>query len=404
MNLVSEPAMDWFSAVRSDIDAGVLAPIVRDSLGISDAMVAAFEVRPIDYTNVDPDRRLLARVTGDAAVGDRTLPWSLVLKAFRRPADPDSAAALEPTHYEYWEREPRFFESTMPASLGPGLRSVRCHGVERRGVGEVWVWLEDLAADREGHWGSETFQRVAEDLGRFAGTFVASRPVPRALWLADTWSVQVQYSFANPWIREPIMRALEGPPSTGLASANAFGTARDRAILHDAFLRQDLLLEAVDRLPRAICHNDTLATNLFPGQSASGQSETAAIDWALVGIGPAGGDLGQLVAGSACFFKASTDELDLLDRLSFEAYLGGMADAGANVPSADIRFASLVTVLAQWSAIVAYHLANALDPSEEEQVAAFWHRPAPEVVEQLTPLLAFLTRRAEETLELANRR
>jgi hypothetical protein len=403
MSLVSEPTLDWYSAVQADIDPTDLASVVRDALGSPDATVTSFDVRPIDYTNVDPDRRLLARVTGDAAVGDGKFPWSVVLKAFRHPVDPESSVD-EPTHYEYWEREPKFFDSAIPASLGPGLRSVRCHGVDRRSGGEVWLWLEDLKDESERHWLVDTFQRVAEDLGRFAGTFVAGRPVPRAPWLADTWSVQVQYSFTTPWMREPILRALDSPPSTNPATAKAFGSAPDRAILHDAFLRQDELLEAVDRLPRAICHNDTLATNLFPGRSASGQSETTAIDWALVGIGPAGGDLGQLVAGSACFFRASTDELDRLDRLTFDAYLAGMADVGANVNSADIRFASLVTVLAQWTAIVAYHLANAVDPSAEDLVVSFWHRPPREVVEQFTPLLAFLTRRAEEALELANDR
>ena len=403
MTLVSEPALDWFSTVRAQIDTALLAPVVRRSLGDSDAIVTAFEVRPIDYTNVDPDLRLLARVTGDTAVGGEKRPWSLVLKAFRRPAEPESSS-VEPTHYEYWEREPRFFESLIPADLGPGLRSVRSYGVDRRSESEVWLWLEDLPDSSEQRWSTQTFQRVAEDLGRFAGTFVAGRPLPRAPWFAHTWSVQVEYSLATPWMREPILRELEGPSSTRLASANTFGSAPDRAILLDAFMRQDALLTAVDQLPRTLCHNDTLATNLFPAQSASGRSETAAIDWALVGIGPAGGDLGQLVAGSACFFKASTDELDDLDRLTFDAYLAGMADVGAPANSADIRFASLVTVLSQWTAIVAYHLANAVDPSAEELVAEFWHRPAREVVEQFTPLLAFLTRRAEETLELANDR
>jgi hypothetical protein len=188
MNLVSEPPHDWLSRVRAQIDSSLLEPVVRDILDRPDATVTAFEVRPIDYTNVDPECRLLVRVTGNATVRDRTLSWSLVLKAFRSPAAAESGAD-EPTAYEYWEREPRFFESPIPTSLGPGLRSVRCHGVDRRSASEIWIWLEDLAAEREGPWDSAMFQGVAEDLGRFAGSFTAGKPVPRAPWLADTWAV-----------------------------------------------------------------------------------------------------------------------------------------------------------------------------------------------------------------------
>ena len=225
--------------------------------------------------------------------------------------------------------------------------------------------------------------------------------MPTDPWLADTRSVQEQYSIANPWMRAEILPVLDAPPSSSRAAASAFGSARDRSILRDAFSRQDGLLDAIEHLPRALCHNDTGAPNLFLQRSSVGSLETVAIDWAIVGIGPAGGDLGQLVAGSACFFRASTNRLDELDRLTFDAYLAGLAAAGSTITAPDVRLASLVTVLAQWTAIVAFHLSRALDPQHEEWVTSFWQRPPPEVAEQFTPLLAFLTRRAEETLRLA---
>ena len=392
---------DWFSTVIARLDRELLDPVVRDTLRRSAAAVLSFETRPVDYTNVDPDRRMLVHVTGEALDAGATVRWSLVLKAFRRPTDAASSVVDDPAHYEFWQREPAFFESGLWSEITDGIRAVRCHGIHRWPGDEVWLWLEDLTDAHETSWPDEAFDRAAYDLGRFAGSFVAGRPLPTEPWLADTRSVQEQYSIANPSMRAEILPTLDSLPSSGRATASAFGSARDRSILREAFRRQDSLLDGLERLPRALCHNDTGAPNLFLQRSGNGYLETVAIDWALVGIGPAGGDLGQLVAGSACYFRASTDRLDALDQQTFEAYLAGFVDAGATIKASDLRIASLVTMLAQWTAIVAIHLIRAVDPNDEEWVAAFWHRPAREVADQLTPLLAFLTRRADETLRLA---
>ena len=110
--------------------------------------------------------------------------------------------------------------------------------------------------------------------------------------------------------------------------------------------------------------------NLFACRAPDGSPETVAIDWALVGIGPVGADLGQLVAGSATFFRAPVDDLETLDRRCFEAYVSGLEEAAGVVPR-DVRLASLTTVLAQWTSIVAWHLVLALDPANDEWVEAF---------------------------------
>jgi hypothetical protein len=399
MPLVTGPETDWLTTLTARLDPALLEPVIRDVLHRADATVTDFDARPVDYTNVDPDRRLLVRITGGAVIDGGSARWSVVLKAFRRPTEEAPPNVDEPSHYDYWEREPKFFESGLWSEIGPGIRSVRCHGVRRWPDDEVWLWLEDLVDEHATHWPDDAFEHAAHDFGRFAGSFVAGRALPTEPWLADTRSVQAQYSIANPWMRAEILPVLDAPPSAGAAAA--FGSARDRFILRDAFRRQDALLQAIDRLPRALCHNDTGAPNLFVRRSGTGSTETVAIDWAIAGIGPAGGDLGQLVAGSACFFRTSTDRLDALDRLTTDAYRAGLADVGATISAADVRLASLVTVLAQWTAIVALHLGRALDPKDAEWVARFWRRPANDVVEQFTPLLAFLTRRAEETLRLA---
>ena len=66
----------------------------------------------------------------------------------------------------------------------------------------------------------------------------------------------------------------------------------------------------------------------------------------------------------------------------------------------NVRLAGFTTVLAQWTSIVTMHLVLALDSANDEWVEGFWHRPRSDVVEQFTPLLSFLARRANETVDL----
>jgi hypothetical protein len=398
MEAMTEGSGDWAASIRDELDPGTVEPAVRDLLGRPGATVAAFVARPVEYPNVSPAARQLVKVTGTARDGDEILPWSLVLKAFRHPEDPDHLVD-DPSHYEYWRREPLFFESGLSADLAPGLSAVPCHGVHWRTDDEVWIWLEELTDDHPEGWPPERFVLAAHHLGEFGGAYAAGRALPSAPWLASTRSIQVQYSIVNPAVRAPVLEALESPHRR---ARKAFGAQHGRQALRDAFLRQAAFLDTLDAAPRTLCHNDTMAANLFARQGAGGASETVAIDWALVGIGPLGGDLAQLVAGSACFFRAPVDDLDRLDRQTFEAYLEGVKEGGARVASSEVRLACLVTILCQWSAVVAFHLIQAVDPAEEAWVTEFWHRPPREVVAQFTPLLAFLGRRARETLELVD--
>jgi phosphotransferase family enzyme len=359
------------------------------------------DARSVEYPNVSPAARHLLKVSGTARGGGEMLDWSLVLKAYRRPDDPD-AAFDDPPHYDYWQREALFFESGLAANLPPGLRCVRGYGVDRKSAGEVWLWLESLSDDHPEGWPPSRFELAARHLGQFGGAYAAGRPLPSFPWLAATRSVQVQYSIAHPSIREPVLRALESPPAGSRSTPRPFGRERDRIALRDAFVKQEAFLETLDRVPRTLCHNDTMGANLFAQTTPDGASETVAIDWALVGVGPLGVDIAQLVAGSACFFRSGVDQLDELDRRTFDAYVDGVALTGAEIRGADVRRACLVTILCQWSAVVAFHLVMALDPAEEAWVTEFWHRPPRDVVEQFAPLLAFLTRRARETIELAD--
>ena len=312
---MTEGARDWSAAIREELGAATIEPAVRAMSGKPGAAVLTFDARQVEYPSVSPEARQLVRIEGTARDGLDEFPWSLVLKAFRHPEDPEPAVD-EPTHYEYWQREPLFFESALSTDLPLGLTAVRCHGVDRRSEDEIWIWLDRLIDEHRGAWPTDRFVHAAHDLGRFGGAYAAGRTLPSAPWLASTRSVQEQYSIVHSSIRTPVLHALEAQRGE---ERKAFGAKRERLALRDAFLRQGAFLEAIEAAPRTLCHNDTMVPNLFSRASSAGTSDTVAIDWALVGVGPLGGDVAQLVAGSACFFRAPVDDLDRRDRETFEA-------------------------------------------------------------------------------------
>ena len=121
---MTEGARDWSAAIREELGAATIEPAVRAMSGKPGAAVLTFDARQVEYPSVSPEARQLVRIEGTARDGLDEFPWSLVLKAFRHPEDPEPAVD-EPTHYEYWQREPLFFESALSTDLplGPKTRS-----------------------------------------------------------------------------------------------------------------------------------------------------------------------------------------------------------------------------------------------------------------------------------------
>jgi thiamine kinase-like enzyme len=109
---------------------------------------------------------------------------------------------------------------------------------------------------------------------------------------------------------QPLMREHFGP------------SLRDGLLqLH---LRRERLLEAMEALPRTVCHLDVWPNNLI--RRADG--EVVLIDWAFAGDGALGEDVGNLIPDSVFDLHLPHERLDELDSRLTTAYLEGLREAG----------------------------------------------------------------------------
>lgn len=210
------------------------------------------------------------------AVGDRPV----AIKRLARPAPHDPGALSDPRHFAYWRREADALGTGIVAATR-GLRAPSAAVEEDEGgITITREWVEDAAS-------SGLF--VALSLGRFAGA-----DVPKVAFLA------------RDQLRDRLARTER---NSGGWPTLARTTAAD--IAHHLWERRGTFLDLLDALPQVPQHGDPNVANV-PGRD---DDTGIAIDWANLGLGPVGGDLGLLSVGSREEFEP------LLD-----AYLLGLPD------------------------------------------------------------------------------
>jgi hypothetical protein len=97
-----------------------------------------------------------------------------------------------------------------------------------------------------------------------------------------------------------------------------------RAELLHLHERREWLLGLMERLPRTVCHLDVWPQNLVRRR----EGEIAFLDWAFVGDGALGEDVGNLVPDCVFDLLLPHGLLDELDAKLTVAYLRGLRDAG----------------------------------------------------------------------------
>lgn len=303
-----EGQMDVAQQVQA-LDHHTLVPLVRRALRRDDAELVGWEHRAIPSLLGAAALSTVYRLTGTARVGEVTRPWSLILKALARPADPA----------EGWDREIAAFRSGLLDDLPVGLAAPRCFAIEERPE-VVWLWQEDVAEEATGRWPLARFALAARHLGRFSGRSLVAGPPPDAPWLSRgvlRGRAEWNTAFWDGQIpaRDPAMLDRLFP-----------GDLRDRA--RRAWAERYALLDALDRLPQALVHGDADRRNLFARRGADGADETVAIDWAWLGVAALGEDLTDLVAASALWFQADPRDLPALAEVCLAGFGAGLADAG----------------------------------------------------------------------------
>jgi hypothetical protein len=306
-----------------DIDRATLVQTVRRALGRDRVEIGNWSCVPLHpgFSGAG-----VYRCSGTGQEAGQPVPWSLILKVpHHRPGEESSA-------FCYWKREALAYQSGLLAALPGGMAAPHCFSVEERPDGSHWLWLEDIRENVPDRWSPEQYVAAGHHLGAFNGAYLTDRPLPAFSWLTTEWlrSWVAQFSSLidllheeSTW-RNPLIRAAyPDPPAADLLRLWA-----DR----------ERFLEALDRLPRTLCHLDAWRNNLFSRMSPEGENQTVAIDWAFTGIGAAGEEINALVWGTLGSFELEPEEARALDPLVFEGYLAGLRAAGWQGDARQARF------------------------------------------------------------------
>ena len=208
-----------------------------------------------------------------AAMGDQPV----VIKRLARPSGHDPAELSDPAHVGYWRREADVL-STGIVGATDGLRAPSAAVDEdAEGLTITREWVEDSA-------NSGLF--IAMALGRFSNSLVVR---PRFL--------------ARHQLRDRLARAEQRDGWPTLART-AIADVADQL-----WRRRTTMVEQVETLPQIPQHGDPAPANL-PGRDGD---HVVAIDWAMLGIGHVGSDLGL-------YSLAAREEFEPL----LDAYLMGL--------------------------------------------------------------------------------
>ena len=168
-------------------DVAELSAVVRRVLGTTEAQVVTWEHQVLyGGGGALSGRSGVHRFAGSARAGDRTLPWSAVLKVIGAPSG-DAGATTgvgDPRHADYWKREAEAFGSGLLDALPAGLAAPRCFGVAERPE-DMRIWMEEVDDTIGAPWPLRRFGVAARHLGRFNGAYLAGRSVPALPWLGQ---------------------------------------------------------------------------------------------------------------------------------------------------------------------------------------------------------------------------
>ncbi len=165
----------------------------------------------------------------------------------------------------------------------------------------------------------------------------------------------------------------------------------------------ELLSKAEETSP-CLCHGDYKVPNLFPMLEPGQSSYTIAVDWAGVGIGHLGMDIGKLLGYSVKWLALSPDEAEALVEPIFDAYLTGLMEAGWTGNDQQLKLTYL-TCLGTCEAILAVNLLAAAveHPESHGFFEEMMRCPIEEGFERWGEALRFFLTYHDRALQLARR-
>jgi hypothetical protein len=327
----------------------------------------------------------IARLDGEARVGQERRPWRAVLKVCN-PVDEQN----DPDEIYYWRREPLLYRSGVLDDLPGGLRAPRCYGCDDAPNGGRMLWLEHVEESSPDSWPVARWALAARHLGHLNGAYLAGRPRPTAPSLGG--------GRLRSWLRlyGRVVPAIEAAPASP-AVRHWWPPATVEAIMR-LWHGREALLDAVERLPQTFAHLDAIRRNLIAGRGHDGAEETVALDWAFAGYAAAGEDVGQTLSVAAAFYHVEPTELPALDEAMYQSYLDGLHDVGWRGDARAVRFAYATHAALR-------NLINAVgavvpDDTRRAAVLANQGRTWEELAERRAAIRPFLLARADEAAGL----
>ncbi|HKE66700.1 MAG TPA: phosphotransferase [Micromonosporaceae bacterium] len=219
--------------------------------------------------------------------------------------------STDPTHFNYWQREPLAYRSGLVASAygDAGLRGPALLDSIDRPDGSIALWLEYVSGEPGATWTIAEVRDFAARLGAAQARWL-DRPLPYP-WLSRDWLRQYA-------ARRPLTATVDwGDPV--LAEA---WPAELRVDLARLAASRDALLTIADRLPRTLAHLDVWPMNLI--WAADGP---VLLDWSFIGDGAVGEDIGNLIVDSVADGLVAVSMLDQIREAAIDGYLVGIGSA-----------------------------------------------------------------------------
>ena len=355
------------------IDRETLNPLVRKVLNSEAVEVTAYKIGPLTA-----EKRNVFRAAGQGRGKGETVTWSLVLKVVGR--GPDGT------------REARAIASGLLSDLPKGIVAPRCFGVEEHEYG-FWIWLEDVVGEVGQPWPLDRYSLAARHLGQFNGAYLVSRPLPTEPWLSRGWLREVVASYA-PLIAQ--LRSLLNHPR--LPHAFPGGSADDLLRLWE---NREVLLDALDQLPKTFGHLDAAPSNLFARRDANGAEQTVVIDWQGAGVAELGHELAPLVFFILDWARVDRTEAGELDECVFDGYLRGLQDAGWQGDPRTVRFGYAASLALRFGLrSIGRMLRYVLDERQHSWTGPVGEMTTEELMDHSAIVQRFLLGRADEAREL----
>ena len=292
-------ADDIVRALSADVAA--LESIAVAVVGLDRARLVDWSVEPLAVGAAgNPTSGGLFRVSGHVVGGrgdvegsDReppVVPWSAVLKVVRSPVETGHAWD-RPTDAIYWRREADVLTSHLLDDIA-GMATPRCFGVVEPAPATVWMWFEDLGPIDRAVWTEAEYEVAARAIARFHARYLTGTPIPHVPWLNRDF-LRGFHALCRPSFERLMNESRHASDSyRGLRPERA-GPAI--AALEQVMLHADRLLAALDAVPQTLCHHDANTDNLLVRPGPDGAPQLVALDWQMLGPGPLGSDLGQLL-------------------------------------------------------------------------------------------------------------